>query len=289
MNNKTKIMLGLSALTAGTLAAGATGTLAWFTTNKTATATYSKITVQGTTGNLKVEINGLTDKNVTKTDDKVNATATGVQSSTSDVSSKDGINFYQPDWKGTQGNDQPYNKIKDVSHETGFFTQYLVTIKNDVGTATNSKLDVYLSGVEITVSGDTQNTYTKWVRVAVTSIATEDDVKKGFLKAGEGSQTYVFESDVSLDSYVSGADTVAGDKLSSKISTTWEAGVLNATGTNLSIEPTAWKNLPNEAGSFKTLGVSVWVEGTSANNQDDIKNKEISVKLTFSSKDSAIV
>ena len=54
-------MLGLSALTAGTLAAGATGTLAWSTTNKTATAVYNKITAQGTQGNLNISITGVTD------------------------------------------------------------------------------------------------------------------------------------------------------------------------------------------------------------------------------------
>ena len=62
-------MLGLSVLTAGTLAAGATGTLAWFTTNKTATATYKIIVAVGTQGNIKATISGVTDNAIkTKTE-----------------------------------------------------------------------------------------------------------------------------------------------------------------------------------------------------------------------------
>ena len=123
MNNKTKIMLGLSALTAGTLAAGATGTLAWFTTNKTATATYQKVTVIGTQGNLNVAIEGVTTGSGTS---QAGTTTTAQGGTISDVSSKDGLTFYQPDWKGNAGNHAEVNSIKNVSDKKGYLDLPLV-------------------------------------------------------------------------------------------------------------------------------------------------------------------
>ena len=120
MNNKTKIMLGLSALTAGTLAAGATGTLAWFTTNKTATATYKNIVAVGTQGNIKATISGVTDNAIKTKTEGNDFEATGSASKMSDVSSKDGMKFAQPDWVSKAGSD--FHSIKDVSTLPGYFT-----------------------------------------------------------------------------------------------------------------------------------------------------------------------
>ena len=133
MNNKTKIMLGLSALTAGTLAAGATGTLAWFTTNKTASATYNTITAKATQGSIKAKITGITDKTVTSSEYTAEATVTSASSYTADVSSTDGIHFAQPQWVSKAGNDQPYNKIENVSNKENYFTQYFITLQNKKG------------------------------------------------------------------------------------------------------------------------------------------------------------
>ena len=133
MNNKTKIMLGLSVLTAGTLAAGATGTLAWFTTNKTATATYNNIKVVGTQGNLGVEIKAVNgDATIANDAEHATSTATGTGAFTSDVSSNDGIHFYQPDWTSVSGtaDNVAFNKVNNVSNKTGYFTQYQITITN---------------------------------------------------------------------------------------------------------------------------------------------------------------
>ena len=106
-------MLGLSALTAGTLAAGATGTLAWFTTNKTATAVYNKITAQGTQGNLNISITGVTDADANGSEGKTTEAASTI-SKTADVSSTNGLTFAQPDWKAEAGNLKGYYKVKDV-------------------------------------------------------------------------------------------------------------------------------------------------------------------------------
>ena len=46
MKTKAKLVLALSVLTAGTAVAGATGTFAWFTTNRSATLVYSNVTAK---------------------------------------------------------------------------------------------------------------------------------------------------------------------------------------------------------------------------------------------------
>ncbi len=102
MNTKTKLMLGLSVLTAGTLAAGATGTFAWFTTNKTAVAKYTSIVAKADTRKLKVTMGTLTDSGLTteetnydesKSEWKDEVKLSSTASYTSDISSGDGMTF----------------------------------------------------------------------------------------------------------------------------------------------------------------------------------------------------
>ena len=56
MKTKAKLVLALSVLTAGTAVAGATGTFAWFTTNRSATLVYSNVTAVNNHGTLEVEL-----------------------------------------------------------------------------------------------------------------------------------------------------------------------------------------------------------------------------------------
>ena len=54
MKTKAKLILAMSVLTAGVVAAGATGTFAWFTTNRAAQLNYTSVTAQKNAGNLDV-------------------------------------------------------------------------------------------------------------------------------------------------------------------------------------------------------------------------------------------
>ena len=272
MNNKTKIMLGLSVLTAGTLAAGATGTLAWFTTNKTATATYQKVTVRGTQGNLNVAIEG-----VTKGTGNTDAAGTNVSAeggTISDVSSKDGLTFYQPDWKDKAGNKQKVNSVKPVSEKEGYFVQYLVNVSN--ASTEGTAIKASLSGLTITVTKDGQSAeLAKWVRVAILPGATKKTDKK-FLEKGATDAT-LYQTDTTLNSYVDGTT------LNDGLMTISQTNILEAKST-LDAELPITDNLqPN--GDAAHVGVAVWVEGTSATSQDDIKNASISVALTFTATD----
>ena len=273
MNNKTKIMLGLSALTAGTLAAGATGTLAWFTTNKTATATYQKVTVRGTQGNLNVAIEGVTTGSGTS---KAGTTTTAEGGTISDVSSKDGLTFYQPDWKGNAGKDAEVNSIKNVSDKEGYFVQYLVNISNASAKGA-AAINVSLTGLTITVRKDAQTSdMTKWVRVAILPGASKKDGANFLQKGNE--EAALYQTDTSLNQYVDG--TIAPKNGHMTLSTTTIAKAEATLATPLSVG----NALQPSTGSAH-VGVAVWVEGTNDEAQDDIKNAEISIALTFSAKD----
>lgn len=280
-------MLGLSALTAGTLAAGATGTLAWFTTNKTAIATYNNITVQGTQGNLKASIAGVTDENANK-DFETNPTVDAHSSFTSDVSSKDGLKFLQPDWKSASGNvDQAFYSLKDVSKESGYFTQYLVTIKNTsekgAEAASQAKLNIALTGVTIT-SDAGHPSLAGWTRVAINTNVQKAEGSKYLTtldKINEKTNTtYLFQNPTTdtskkyvndkKESFTGGAGTM------DKVLDTCEP----RDTANVNVTDESWKNV--EPGTEIVMGVSVWMEGT-MDVQDSARGGTISVKLTFSS------
>ncbi len=281
MNNKTKIMLGLSVLTAGTLAAGATGTLAWFTTNKTATATYNNITVQGTQGNLNVSIKGVTahQKN---TDFGATAT-TGGESFISDVSSQDGLTFTQPNWKTSAGNDEnlEINGVNTVTEASGYFTQYIVTIKNvskkegadDINAAASTKLNVSLSSVSIT--GGTHAP--TWTRVAINKnvVAKETDKDSYLVPKGDASLLAFFQNEnKAKNQYVSNAPTTDPITMGQVLKTCDKAPTLSS-------ETKAENFITLENNGSVDLGVSVWLEGTMANAQDTAKGEQVVVTLTF--------
>ena len=281
MNNKTKIMLGLSVLTAGTLAAGATGTLAWFTTNKTATATYSTISAKATQGSIKTKITGITDKAATSSEYTAEATVTSTSSYTADVSSTDGIHFAQPQWVGKAGNDQPYNKVENVSNKEGYFTQYFITLQNDGDVA----MDIYLdAGCSIT--GDA--TLTKWTRVAIITNVAEGDV----LQTTTDSKTFLFQNSTAVGDtkYVAATDA-KGDKLT--LADCDPTPVSSFVSASTKVE--GYKNniVKQSVAQGKTakIGVSVWMEGTMTTdvsgetNQDLAKGASISVKLCFAAEE----
>ena len=273
MNTKTKMMLGLSVLTAGTLAAGATGTFAWFTTNKTATATYSNILAAGTQGNLQASISGITDTDATGAKAK-DSVCTATNSKTSDVSSKDGINFAQPDWVDASGNGTAieFNSIKDVTSKANYYTQYAVNlynVANENGGSTAGNIKVQLTGVEITGDDFIKSN----VRVAV--IAEGYTTTTGYITSGT---TLGVFSNNTQKTYVlsqTGKGTM-GDALKTDATIITAASALtNAITVKDSLA----------ADSNCTVGVSVWLEGTLADVQDTAIGQSVSVKLTFSAAD----
>ena len=270
-------MLGLSALTAGTLAAGATGTLAWFTTNKTATATYTNITAASTTGNLQASVAGVTDKDAKSPKYDYNVTATGTaKSKTADVSSQDGLIFGQPEWEGvaSNGDATAIKGVKQVYGKDGYFTQYTVSLQNVAVKGDNAAIKVSLTGVSIT--GGTE--LAGWTRVAInTAVNADGDA----LVAATDNKTYLYQTaDITTQNKYT---PVSETPKTIKDATTTIDGtkVTLATAKDVLDAPVKLTDSLGSTGtSTITIGVSVWMEGTMAD-QDTAKGQSVSVKLTF--------
>lgn len=146
MKTKAKLVLALSVLTAGTAVAGATGTFAWFTTNRSATLTYSKVTAYNNHGTLEVKISSWSDKAGTVNNQPSDGTnpakhsvVGSAKSTTTDISSADGVNLFKPIWKGESGEGKEAEKM--VNAVAGEYTTYYFSIANTGETSLNVFLD----------------------------------------------------------------------------------------------------------------------------------------------------
>ncbi len=293
MNTKTKIMLGLSVLTAGTLAAGATGTFAWFTTNKTAKATYSKIVATADTQKIKVVIGGVTDNGIatgTNYDSTTDTWSTEAKSGTSansftgDVSSADGLKLVKPQWVTSAANDAPVYGIRDA--KTTEYTQYYVALTNTGTSSVKVFLNQNTTITATTADKNEDEALAKWTRVAVvetTLTAAPTTVQStGTLKA-------LFENDVTgalKSKYVSGV-TAGTDETTLTVSDLPTASEsvhqVGKYSTVTSSTATTVKGYLGELAKDETkyYVVSVWMEGTEADNQDAAEGGAIDVTLGF--------
>ncbi len=303
MNTKTKLMLGLSALTAGTLAAGATGTFAWFTTNKTAIANYTKITARADTRKLKIDMAGLTDTNLGEQSNYTAATSTEAEkwadevklnstaSYVSDISSKDGMNFVKPVWVNGAANDAYVEKdLKSVAVKDNMFTQYYVKLTNTGSAAMNVFLNQTTAITATDSSKDADVALAKWTRVAIISYGEN----KPTAGSTTGTLAWLFENNigetVEKGKYVSrteedatSEETVKPYKLTlSDVDA--NTHVVGAFGTVTSTTATTQKGFLATVDANKSVYymISVWMEGTENDTQDKADTGSIDVKLGFS-------
>ncbi len=297
MNNKTKIMLGLSVLTAGTLAAGATGTLAWFTTNKTAKATYNNIKAVSSTEKIRMEIGSVTESgkgSVSNYDPdtgnwKNEVQYVGSASMVSDISSSDGKTLVKPIWTAQPGGTGTnFNKIRNAAPTE--YTKFWIGIRND---GTNAAKVFLNSETLISASADKENdkALAKWSRAAVIDCGTSETKPDSFK---EGNTICVFENEdaeTEKDKYVSNevSDTAGKITLGTVDTNKHVIGSFPSIqeGTTELTNPKAY--LGNFAqGDTKThyYVVTVWLEGTESNNQDAAIDASINVTLGVSAVES---
>ena len=299
MKTKAKLVLGLSLLTAATLTAGATGTFAWFTTNRKATATFNHITAKSVEGSLTITMGTLTEKTPqangnlvagSGTTASTEATLTGTTSAMADVSSQDGISFAHPNWTDKAGNDQPVKGIADVSSldnygKKGYWTAYYIGLYNGGG----SKADVYLnigSAVSAADNADTaqkgkNDAAAKWTRVAINI-------------SGTASQGVTTSAPNTMPNSANGTVVIQGSEAGDKyVAANKDATTCPAKD----VDKAAWKDLvdvPTQATGYEKqkittiaagytqyFTVSVWLEGTANNNQDSAIGGVVNVVLNF--------
>ncbi len=288
MKTKAKLVLALSVLTAGTAVAGATGTFAWFTTNRSATLTYSKVTAQSSNAKLEVTLGGITDSGLNKKSNYSDKDGTfsdaialePTKSFTTDVSSVDGKKFYKPDWKGVAGNAAEVYSVKEASDG---FTQFYFTVKN----TGNTKTHVFFNegtAVKANADGNTADAALAiWTRVAVletksTETPKADDVAEATLKV-------MFENvdSGSVKGKGIASTTVTADNkvtLTDVADATHKVGAFEAvvSGTTKTTNNVAYLG-ELDANATKAYIVSVWLEGTESDNQDAAAGGAVDVTL----------
>lgn len=288
MKTKAKLVLALSVLTAGTAVAGATGTFAWFTTNRSATLTYSKVTAESSNAKLEVTMGSFTETGAgtatNKKEDGSYLSAISLNASasyTTDVSSIDGKKFFKPDWKGQAGNNNEAYSVKDVTASKKAFTQFYFTVKNTGNAETHIFLD---AGTKVTAStqGAKDLALAKWTRVAVLDTkkattpvvgdVTGADLKVLFENTDADSTKNLGIAIAALTE--SGAPTlspIAGDK---HVIGDFAAVVSGTT-------ETTHKGYLGKlaADATQAFVVSVWLEGSESDNQDDAAGGSVDVTL----------
>lgn len=296
MKTKAKLILAMSVLTAGVVAAGATGTFAWFTTNRAAQLNYTNVIAQKNAGNLDVYMGAGTGESsfgegapaVTSETHPiayVEKSAATNNAKISDVSSGDGLKFVKPIWQTVAGNGQVA-----TSYQTGIWgTDYTTFWFKVTNTGTNN-LNVYLNhatAISASSASDADKAAAKVARVAInaaTKNATYDypDIPSA------ATNTWILENSSTVNQKYLPSTLTAGDPAEPVAITptkTLKSFVLAGSGlstidsTNHPEEQMLVKNLAKDASAY--FVVSVWLEGTKDDGKafDDAAGGSISVLL----------
>lgn len=310
MKNKTKLVLGLSILTAAALTAGATGTFAWFTTNRKATATFNNITAKSVEGSLTIAMGSLTEATLGENGNdykSTTATLTGKTSAMTDVSSGDGITFAHPNWTDKAGNEQKVHGITDVSGKTadnlkkygsegGYWTAYYIGLKNNGGKPANVYLNAgsAISGAstEAGAQKTKDDSAASWTRVAInavgeskpsTTLTTAASTKIIQNATDDNSKKYVAPD--SAAETLTLADLPTSSTLFNGSTTNSLKEVTTADSDN-DIKNQLVCTIPGN-GAVQYLTVSVWLEGTMSDNQDAAIGGIVNVVLNFAARTAA--
>lgn len=173
-----------------------------------------------------------------------------------------------------------------MTEDSGYFTQYLVTIKNTsengAEAASQAALNIALTGVSIT-SDSNHASLANWTRVAINTNVERFNENGKYLtpKSTGTNKTYLFQNEIKAgvsDQFVNDQkDNFKGPNgTMSQVLDTCDPSLT----ANVNVADDSWKNV--QPGHSIIVGVSVWMEGT-MDVQDDAKGGSISVALTFSS------
>jgi hypothetical protein len=149
MKNKSKVILGLSSILAVSAGVAGVSTFAWFTTQRTASATVASLSVHSRDGSISLKAGTVDNGGITTTSTSYSyaASLTGT-GSMNDVSSADGKKFYHPNWKaGKEGVEA--GSITEITSNTSptalSFREFTLTFKNGGTAGTDNAFDIYLT------------------------------------------------------------------------------------------------------------------------------------------------
>lgn len=278
MKTKAKLILAMSVLTAGVVAAGATGTFAWFTTNRAAQLNYTSVIAQKNAGNLDVYMGEGTGASTfgegepAETDEThpiayVEKSAATNNAKISDVSSGDGLKFVKPIWQTVAGNGQVA-----TSYQPGVWgTDYTTFWFKVTNTGTNP-LNVYLNratAISASSASDADKAAAKVARVAINA-ATKNDTYDYPDIPSKATNTWILENSSTVNQKYLPSTLTAGEAANPvAISPTntlksfvlaGGSGLTGIDSTNHPDNQMLVKNLANGVSAY--FVVSVWLEGT---------------------------
>jgi hypothetical protein len=291
MKNKTKLVLGLAALTAVTAGVATTSTLAWFTTTRTASVSFQNIGIYGATGNLGITLAkagtyGFKGEVPTKSG---NSYSVGAQTNAVTDISGNGALFYKPTWDPTSSSIA--TSIKAVSNDADnyYYVQFILTLTNS---STANPLNVYLSeGTSITSSDATHLYAAHAARVAIFNFS---DTATSTIATTATASRYLTDGTDTTFNYVSSS---AGGSLYSTatngfVNSTTLTGTMATTADATAVTSTEPATKTDDKTFVTTVpvnngtkdgeayvGVSIWLEGESANCNNDAAKETLSVAL----------
>jgi hypothetical protein len=293
MKNKSKVIVGLSALLAVAAGSAATGTYAWFTTNRTASISTTAMNIKSSNSNLQIMYRQITNGLITEPatggtgigsfDSSI--TMTGAVGAGGDISG-DGVTFYKPTWQPgstTIATDIPAVSNSSTNH---YFTSFGIDVKNDASSSSTAKsISVYLnSGSTLTCTGGNETSQAKAIksaRVAIfegTTATTaglkclwqQDETTGQYLTAATSTDTLAYSLPATAKNLAKLVD-VSTTNLHK--SATFGSLTSKPDSTKLGTESEIGAELLTEVAADATahLTVAMWLEGTNTNCDDDIK------------------
>jgi hypothetical protein len=273
MNNKAKLLLGLTSILAVSGAVAATSTFAWFTTQRTATVNFTSATVYNTMGKLKIaysgETNGGCDSGTVSGTNVLDVVGT-TNAKITDISGN-GKTFYRPDWLPGQENIAASGfSTKTNDGVDYYYIRFGMTLSNEG----NAPMTVYLNkGCSITGKANSNTAQkakndlaAKATRVSFYESDTLRSIWQYDNTDGTANTNYKY---VTTDSTATGATQaygVAGYYTANPVAATFHIGDFDSvssgfTAGNGQMLCTLAKS--GETGAQKTITVTIWLEGTS--------------------------
>ena len=287
MKSESKILGVTSLFIALSLATAGVSTLAWFTTARSVTLSMTSIRIVNDAGELDARIYPFSKGTV----DPLGLTLTSSSSYASDVSSKDGVHFYAPNWIDSAL--KKANFIEDVTWAYNTYSDFVISISN---TGINP-IRIFLgeNTALIPEENDASKAFATFARVGLTSISPVDinNVQKEEVTAG--TTELFFERKTSLGSYektsltkyvddtcINPAGVVSAKTLPDSLKHIYQEDLQPVT--SLTPDTHSQYLFTINGGETRYYYGSIWLEGTAGNNDPALGGK-VTLSLSFRATD----
>jgi hypothetical protein len=296
MNNKSKIVLGLAAMVAGTVGVGTTATFAWFTTQNTASVSFANAHVVSDNASIQVQYFEVTNNHIDGT--KVTAgkttaggsvTIAGASVECRDISG-DGSTFYRPHWTTFNTTADTMNSANNDATKSNYVTfGVAVTNKGKADTKVFIGKDSSVTGTVVTAEDGSKSTPTANTNAATsTRVAVfEGSTQTGATTLVSTWQYSAASTAVNTDFKYIKADATAtgaalayactGYTLASPDAATFHAGGFSAAATYADTTKGRLLTTFTKQNETRYLIISMWIEGTLSSADDTCIGGDVSL------------